>query len=170
MTSTVKSRSDVTFVLVFFFALAIIGIVAGGFFVRDYARARASVGWPVVEGVVLSRLEGDAARVRYVYSFAGRSYQSKRERVFSARFTNTSTRDYAPGEAVDVYVNPANPAFAVLEPGGAGLAFVIFSFLSGLCVFVGVGGVIWTFSDGVDPQLIDGQVDDRELRANGSSA
>lgn len=151
MATVVKSRSDVTFVLLFFAALAIIGIVAGGFFVRDYARARASAEWPVANGVVLSQLDRDNARVRYVYSFAGRSYQSTRERVFSARFTDVSPRDYAPGESVDVYVNPANPSFSVLAPGGAGLSFLFFSVLSGLCIFVGVGGVVWTFSDGVDP-------------------
>lgn len=154
MTDIVKSRSDVTFVLLFFAGLALIGVVAGGYFVRDYARARVSSDWPIANGVVLSQLAGDNARVRYAYSFAGRSYQSTRERVFSARFVSLSARDYAPGEAVDVYVNPENPAFSVLQPGGAGIAFVLFSALSGLCIFIGVGGLVWTFSDGVDGDIL----------------
>jgi hypothetical protein len=150
MNDIVRSRSDVTIIILVFVALAIIGIVAGGFIVRDYARARASLNWPVADGVVLSQLDGDRAPVRYVYSFEGRSYESRRIRVFSARFLKAAPRDYAPGEAVRVYVNPDNPSFSVLRPGGAGLAFVVFCAFSGLCIFIGVGGVVWTFSDGVE--------------------
>lgn len=150
MTNIEKSRSAITYVLVLFVTLAIVGVLAGGFFVKDYARARASLSWPSTEGVVLSDLKGDSARVRYVYAFAGRSYQSKRERVFLAQFMKVSSRNYQPGDTVTVYVNPADPSFSVLLPGGAGIAFVVFSVLSGVLIFIGIGGIIWTFSDGVE--------------------
>ncbi len=150
MATVVKSRSEVTFVLLFFTTLAIIGILAGSFFVRDFARARASAAWPTADGVVLSQLDEGGDRVRYAYSFAGRSYQSTRDRVFIAGILKPSSEDYAPGQTVAVYIDPKDPSFSVLEPGGAGLAFVFLTMMSGVCIFFGVGGVIWTFSEGVD--------------------
>lgn len=153
MQEILKSRSEVTIVLVFFICLAILGVIAGGFFVQDYARARASAAWPIVDGVVLSNLEGDGARLRYVYLVDGKSYESSRERVFSARFLKSAARDYAPGETIEVYVNPKDHGFSVLQPGGAGAAFIFFSLLSGLCVFFGVGGVVWTLSQGATENL-----------------
>lgn len=148
MQAFLKNRTEVTVVLVFFTCLAVAGVIAGGFFVRDYARARASAAWPVVEGVVLSDINGDRARLRYVYLMDGESFESSRERVFSARFLKSSVRDYAPGETIDVYVDPEDHSFSVLQPGGAGAAFIFFSIFSGLCVFFGVGGVVWTLSQG----------------------
>ena len=157
MHKSLRNRSEVTVVLVFFFALAIIGVAAAGFFVRDYAYARASAAWPVVDGVVLSDLEGDTARLRYVYLVDGKTYESHRERVFSARFLKSAVRDYAPGETIEVYVNPDDHSFAVLQPGGAGVAFIFFSLLSGLCVFFGVGGVVWALLEGAADELAGAQ-------------
>ena len=148
--------------LLFFVALAVIGIVSGGFFVRDFARARSSVGWPTADGVVLSQLNSTSDKVRYAYSFAGNSYQSTRDRVFSARFLRPSSHDYSAGDSIAVYVDPGDPSFSVLEPGGAGPAFVIFAVLSGVCIFFGVGGVIWTFSEGVDRQRVLNVDDDED--------
>lgn len=150
MTNTEKSRSAITYVLLLFVLLAVSGVVGGGFFVKDYARARASLSWPSTQGVVLSDLKGNSKKVRYVYAFEGRSYQSTRERVFSAQFMKVAERVYTPGDAVTVYVNPADPSFSVLQPGGASIAFVVSCILSGVLIFIGVGGTIWTFSDGVE--------------------
>ena len=150
MATVVKSRSEVTFVLLFFASLAICGILAGNFFVRDFARARASAGWPTADGVVLSQLDGDRDSLRYAYSFEGRSYQSSRDRVFIARISNRTPATYTPGETVNVFVDPNDPSFSVLRPGGAGLPFLLLTIFSGVCIFFGVGGVIWTFSEGVD--------------------
>ncbi len=150
MATVVKSRSEVTFVLVFFTALAIVGILAGNFFVRDFARARTSATWPTADGVVLSQLNEDSKQIRYAYSFAGNSYQSTRDRVFIARNFKSSEMEYLPGQTVAVYVDPNDPSYSVLQPGGAGLAFVFLTVMSGVCIFFGVGGVIWTFSEGVD--------------------
>ena len=159
MASIVKSRSEVTFVLVFFTALAIAGILAGSFFVRDFARARASAAWPTADAVVLSQIDESRKDIRYAYSFEGRTYQSTRDRVFIARVMKPSTLDYAPGEAVTTYVDPKNPSYSVLRPGGAGLAFVFLTVMSGVCVFFGLGGVIWTFSEGVDTDAMRENLD-----------
>ncbi|WP_425408342.1 DUF3592 domain-containing protein [Hyphococcus sp.] len=154
MSEELKSKSDISIVLFFFTALAVFGIAGGGFVVHDYARARASISWPAVEGVVLSQLEPQQSGLRYVYSIDGRSHESTRERVLLARFFHMSTPDYRPGESVTVYVNPANHSYAVLQPGGAGAAFVFFSVLSGVAVFFGLGGVVWTLSRGGDGNFI----------------
>lgn len=155
MDDPLKQRSDITIVLVFFTALAIVGVVFGGFVVHDYAKARASAAWPAVEGVVLSRLEGDSARVRYAYSYQGRSYEARRVRVFTARFLKPAIKEFVPGETVRVYVNPKEPTFSVLQTGGAGLAFVLFSILAGACVFFGVGGVVWALSSTVPEEVAE---------------
>lgn len=154
MSAELKSKSDISIVLFFFTALAVFGVAGGGFFVHDYARARASASWPAVEGIVLSQLEEEKARVRYVYSIGGRSYESTRERVFLAGFFRIAAREYRPGESVTVYVNPQDHSYAVLEPSSAGTAFILCSLLSGLAVFFGVGGVLWTLSHSTDENFI----------------
>ena len=71
MAPELKKKSDISIVLIVFTALAVIGVACGGFVVRDYARARASLAWPAVDGIVLSHLDGDAGQLHYVYSFDG---------------------------------------------------------------------------------------------------
>ncbi len=63
-----------------------------------------------------------------------------------AQFTSAERRDFRPGETLTVYVNPEEPDYAVIYPGGAGAAFVILSLLAGCAVFFGVGGVVWALS------------------------
>ena len=147
MNDALNTRSDVTVVLFLFIFLAIIGVISGGFFVRDYARARASAAWPTTEGVVLSERDGASGQLRYAYSMDGHSYESTRTRVFSARFMKPQPFDYLPGERVTVYVDPRRHQFSVLQTGGAGAAFVFFSLVSGALVFFGVGGVVWVLSE-----------------------
>lgn len=153
MSEELKSKSDISIVLILFGALAIIGVFAGGFFVQDYAKARASTSWPTVDGIVLSKLDGSPERVRYVYSMNGRSYESTRERVFLARFSNRSTTNYLPGENLRVFVDPLDHSYSVLQPGGAGFAFVIFSIFSGAFVFFGIGGIVWALSQSAGQQF-----------------
>ncbi len=147
MDTTLKDRSDITVILVFFISLAIAGVLGGGFVVRDYAHARASVSWPQVDGVVLSQLGDGSKRLRYAYSIGGRTYQSHRERFFTARFLRSEALVCFPGEALTVYVDPQHHTFSVLRTGGVGAVFVLFSLLSGACIFFGVGGVVWTLSE-----------------------
>ena len=148
-----KNRTDVSVMLVLFFALAIIGIVAGGFFVRDYARARASAAWIPIDAVVLSEVKRTGGGLRYAYSIDGHTYESGRERVFTAGFLRGKTKDLSPGDDLIVYVNPGNHAYAVLYPGGASAAFLAFFVVSGLCVFFGGGGIVWVLSQGAENEL-----------------
>lgn len=145
MEDSLKSRSDVSVVLIFFIALTILGVIGAGYAVNDYARARASAGWPVYEGVVLSR-RGVFAPLRYVYSVNGRSYESGRVRFLSGMLAREGAVAAAPGETLTVYVDPDNHAFSVLAPGGAGAVFVAASILTGACVFLGVGGIVRTLT------------------------
>lgn len=146
MAPELKTKSDISIVLIVFTALAVLGVACGGFVVRDYARARASLAWPAVDGIVLSQLEGEAGRVRYVYSFDGRSHEATRTRNFMGWFMKVEAGEYRPGESVVVYVDPDEHAYSVLYPGGSSAAFVILSLLSGASIFFGVGGVVWALS------------------------
>ncbi|WP_375203992.1 DUF3592 domain-containing protein [Hyphococcus sp.] len=146
MAPELKKKSDISIVLIVFTAMAVIGVACGGFVVHDYARSRASLAWPAADGIVLSRLEGERAPLRYVYSFDGRSYEATRTRTFLGWFMTTDKVDYRPGESVIVYVDPEDHGYAVIYPGGASFAFVILSLLSGAAVFFGVGGVVWALS------------------------
>ncbi len=145
MNQNLAGKSQVSVVLVFFTVLSIFGVVGAGFIVTDYSRARASVSWRVVEGVILSERNGEQGRVRYIYSVDGYSYESTRQRLFTTRLAARRNQPvYRAGGAVAVYVSPHEPAFSVLAPGGSGLIFVIASLISGICIFAGVGGVIRT--------------------------
>lgn len=146
MEDSLKNRSDVSVVLIFFIALTIFGVIAAGYAVNDYSRARASAAWPVYEGVVLSR-RGRGDEMRYVYSVDGRSYEGTRMRFFSGLLSRDGDAlRGGPGETVRVYVDPENHDFAVLAPGGAGVVFVVASVFAGACIFLGVGGIVRTLT------------------------
>lgn len=150
MAQLLRSKSDVTIALLFFASVAIGGFFTSNFIVRDFGKARASVAWPTVEGVVLSR-RGPGGAARYVYSYDGDTYEATRRRAFTGRFRRSKPAFLAPAERVVVYVDPRDPSFALLEPGGAAGAFLAFSALGGAAMFLGVGGVVWTFARGVAP-------------------
>lgn len=147
MEDSLKNRSDVSVVLIFFIALTVFGVIAAGYAVNDYSRARASAAWPVYEGVVLSRRSRGDDEMRYVYSVDGRSYEGKRIRFFSGFLSRDDDALRAgPGERVRVYVDPEKHDFAVLAPGGAGVVFVVASIFAGACIFLGVGGIVRTLT------------------------
>ena len=102
---------------------------------------------------MLSQHEGEVA-LRYAYSFDGRNYESKRHYVFSAQFFERATADYAPGDSVTVYIDPEHHRYSIIQHGAAGGAFVLFSLLSGVCLFLGVGGVVWALSENADTYLV----------------
>lgn len=147
MPEEIKTKSDVSIVLFLFMALAVIGLVGGAFVVHDYARARASVSWPTVEGIVLSQIDDKHAPIRYVYSFDGMSYESTRERWLMTRMPKGGAVDYKPGEAVVVYVHPQEHSYSVLYAGGASYLFVLLSVISALSMFFGIGGILWTLTN-----------------------
>ena len=123
-----------------FLAIFIAGAVAVSVAVDDYRSARASVEWPLVEGVVLSV---DERRIRYAYFSDGETHRSAKRRHFAAMTFNESRPDapeYRVGDAIEIYVSPKNSASSVLEPGGSPVAFAVFAAIGGLLAFVGGGG------------------------------
>lgn len=141
MPDDVLTKAELTVVLVFFFLLTAAGASLGAYAVQDFADARASVSWPRTEGVVLSARGG---AFRYAYVADGKSRESRRARFATAnRFAGAFERP-APGQSVTVRYNPARPDDAVLQPGGSGGVFALMVGLSGVLLFIGLGGLIRT--------------------------
>jgi len=145
MEDTLKNRSDVSVILLFFIALTIFGVLGAAFIVKDYARARASTTWPVYNGIVLSPRENGHA-LRYVYSVDGHTYEGSRRRFITALLSPREIEFTGPGETVSVYVDPKDHDVAVLRPGGSGGFFAVVSLFFGAAVFFGVGGIVRTLT------------------------
>ncbi|HBS36513.1 MAG TPA: hypothetical protein DEA50_15780 [Parvularcula sp.] len=123
--------------IVLFGVLIFTGLIAAYAAVADYAQARASSDWPVVDGSVLS---GDGG-VRYAWFAEGRSHAGTRVRYWTAALS-PSGADYAPGDKVKVFVSPDDGAIGVLEPGGSPYLFALVLGFGGFLVFIGLAGVI----------------------------
>lgn len=154
MPQEAKLRLELGLAVALFSALTVLGVVIGGFGVHDFARARASLVWPVAEGIVLSQAQ-EAPGLRYAYSFNGRTYESTRIRFFTARFSKTPIAEQAPGDSVGVSVNPVEPEVSALAPGGSGLVFAIIALVAGALVFIGLGGLIRTIAEAARLELGD---------------
>jgi len=123
--------------LLLFGALIFLGMGATYAAVSDYAQARASRDWPVVEGNVLSGEDS----VRYAWFADGRSHTGERVRFWTNAF-NASGAAYRPGADVKVFISPQNGAVAVLEPGGSPVLFALVLLFGGFLVFIGLAGVV----------------------------
>ena len=145
MEDTLRNRSDVSVVLLFFIALTIFGVLGAAFIVKDYARARASTAWPVYDAIVLSPHDSGKA-FRYVYSVDGRTYEGTRQRFTTAVFSPRENEPIGPGETVRVFVDPRDHDISVLQPGGAAGFFAVISLFFGAAVFFGVGGIVRTLT------------------------
>jgi hypothetical protein len=141
-----QSLVDAGVAFAMFLLLAAAGLGLFGVAVRDFARARASLAWPPVEGVVLSRSADDSADIRYVYVAAGATHESRRVRFLTGLVFPAPTDDLRPGASVTVFVDPDDASFAVLRPGGSGPLFAVAVLVASLLTFIGVGGVIRTLS------------------------
>lgn len=139
MTDEPQDTRQVLIAAGFFALVAALGCWSCFGVVRDYVDARASGGWPTVEGVVLSG-DGDGD-LRYAYMVGGRSYESGRVK-FVARGPLGRPPPATPGALVDVYVKPEDPSRAVLAPGGSGRRFALRFLGTGVLVFFGVAGLI----------------------------
>lgn len=137
----VITKTELSVALAFFLMLALAGVWLGGVAVQDFSRARASTGWPVAEGVVLSPREKG---FRYAYVANGRSYESGRIHFLTANFLAAKFEKPDPGAALDVRYDPDRGAEAVLVPGGSGGVFALIVSFAGVLVFFGVGGLIRT--------------------------
>lgn len=123
-----------------FGAVAAAGVLAAYAAVEDYARARASQAWPVVEGVVLSRGE-DADDVRYAWFDGVRSHTGERIRFWTGA-AYAKGEVYQPGAPVKVRVSPEDGALAVIEPGGSPVVFAVVLAFGAFLVFIGLAGII----------------------------
>lgn len=140
-------------------------------------RSMQAASYPTVPGVVLSsevesHLSGDdkrtrmyEARVRYQYVVNDTPYSGERRRYGEVSSSESGTsraavERYAPGSAVTVHYNPADPSDAVLETGidDEMRFFVIF-----LTPFNAMMVATWFFAAGAilnrpRPRIIDGPV------------
>lgn len=140
----VRNGVDLGVALAAFAVMAALGVLTGWIAVKDFARARASLSWPPVVGVVLSKSDTDIADIRYAYVAGGHGHEATRVRFLTGLAFPAPTGDLRPGEEVTVFVDPKESAFSVLRPGGSGLLFAGAAFLAAALVFVGIGGVIRT--------------------------
>lgn len=138
------SGADLGVALGVFAVMAALGVLIVAVAVKDFARARASLSWPPVVGVVLSKSDNDVADIRYAYVAGGRGLESTRVRFLTGLAFKAPTRDLRPGEEVTVFVDPKEPSFSVLRPGGSGLVFAAAALFSSVLVFIGLGGVVRT--------------------------
>jgi len=137
MNATIETRESIG-ILSFFLALAIAGGALGVAAVDDFSKARASLDWATVESVILS---GEPKKLRYAYYYEGRTHEAGRLRFHSARFDPVK-KSYAAGDRVDAHISPADPALAVLIPGGSGAVFTAAIIFSGFLIFIGLGGAV----------------------------
>jgi hypothetical protein len=116
--------------------------------------ARASAGWPSVEGRILRSevtrsTDGDgddsySPEVTYRYVVDGQSYESYTIKFGENAYGNRNTAEaiaarYPDGSRVTVYYDPADPERAVLEPGVSAGSYIVFSIGA---IFLVVGLVI----------------------------
>ncbi|HNR77989.1 MAG TPA: DUF3592 domain-containing protein [Parvularculaceae bacterium] len=116
------------------------GVLAAYAAVEDYARARASLSWPAVDGVVLSRGKADG-EVRYAWFDGADSHTGGRVRFWTGAVFDTGAV-YQPGKPIKVHVSPDDGSLAVLEPGGSGVLFAVVLGFGAFLVFVGLAGII----------------------------
>lgn len=125
----------------FFAAIAGAGLAALALAVRDYAHARESRAWETVEGVVLSA--PDRKMLRYAYVAGGKTHESRRATFVTGALASPEL-DRAPGETIEVLVDPENPAMSVIVPGGSSFVFALVTTTAAFLIFVGVGGLVRT--------------------------
>jgi hypothetical protein len=120
------------------------------------ARARRQHDWDRVDGTIISsaaKLYADvyAPAIEYVYIHKAREFRGTRVRSLEVLFNwrgpsaRTALR-FQKGSSVTVYVNPASPYDAVLEPGGDRWALTFFFTLG--CIPIVIGALIIFNSSG----------------------
>lgn len=135
---------------VLFGAVASAGALSAYAAVEDYARARASLSWPIVEGVVLSSDADGGAR--YAWFDGEASHTGERIRFWTGAVYEKGVV-FQPGKPVKVRVSPDDGSLAVIEPGGSGVVFAIALGFGAFLVFVGLAGIIrlTMMVDGLQP-------------------
>ena len=134
--------------------LVIAGLVTCGWYGPSLLlEARASEGWPSVDGTVVearpvSQGSGgkrrDGVAIAYRYTFNEREYSSDRYAVGTPSLPAQSSvhavqlaDGYPAGRTIRVFVDPDDPESAVLAPGGTQKAWLTIAF-GGVLVLAGV--------------------------------
>ncbi|MDT8391849.1 MAG: DUF3592 domain-containing protein [Lentisphaeria bacterium] len=124
----------------------VVGLVVATWGGMEILKAKASQNWPTVDGRVThsevdqhretstnnnsSRRETKyTANIHYTYDYEGASYTGKRvcfggSRKGSSSMANQIVNRFPLGKTVEVYVDPAKPATACLEPGVTAMAYI----------------------------------------------
>jgi Protein of unknown function (DUF3592) len=123
---------------VLFAMMAVAGALLSYAAVEDYARARASVAWPTVDGVILSTHDG---KVRYAWFDGDANHVGERVHFKSAAFRDSGLV-YEPGQIVKARLSPENGSIAVLEPGGSPILFALALGAGAFLVFIGLAGLV----------------------------
>ncbi len=151
------ARDNTSGCIAAFFALFLLaGAGVSLFFIRPTLRVLQAKSWPAVPCTILDSEvrahagdDGDtySVGVLYTYTFGGREYKSNRY-----RFLGGSTGAHADKERIVrrltpltrtvCYVNPENPAEAVLDRDFS--SDYLFGFVPLLFVVIGLGGIIFT--------------------------
>lgn len=130
----------------FAIAAPLIGLLIGSIFIImsiiDGRRAKASLQWPSVPGLVIfsgmirDTQSNDASSptpvVTYSYAVNGQAFQSSRVR-FNPVKSKKVLAQYPRGNQVQVFFNPQQPAMSVLQQGGSTMVGIIV----GIAVIVG---------------------------------
>ncbi|MCB2113909.1 MAG: DUF3592 domain-containing protein [Parvularculaceae bacterium] len=136
---------------ILFGLVVLCGVFAAYAAVEDYARARASLSWRAVDGVVLSR-ESEGAQVRYAWFDGAESHTGARVRFWTGAAPGGG-KVYQPGHPIKVHVSPDDGSLAVLEPGGSSVLFAGVLGFAAFLVFIGLAGIIrlTMLLDGLQP-------------------
>jgi len=154
----------------FFLVFAVMGGIFLVLIVRDFGERLATYRWQPTPCVMVSSLaqvrstsereSGYEVSLKYRYTVAGREHSSTQ---FQKKYKGESTYEAAdqiarrfPVESTQTcYVDPADPASAVLERGSLWMG--LFLFLPLVFVFIGVGGICTTWrSRPADPTPASG--------------
>lgn len=109
------------FILIFPAVFIVAGIAGVTIYFKERARIHETLRWTPVDGtiehVALSSRRSTTLRVIYSYEVDGQRYRSAR--VASGAMSTAAkiaiAKRYKPGQPVTVYVDPDNPAAAVIE-------------------------------------------------------
>jgi hypothetical protein len=137
--------------VLFFGALPLLVGVSFVFVVlRSWKSAQNESDWARSSGVILATQitnshEGYVPRIEYEYTFDGTRFVCGKFRsvIMTSSSRNPSKRvieRYPIGASVTVYVNPNNPADAVLEPSDSETPFIFGAAVG--CLFALIGGVV----------------------------
>lgn len=151
------------FNMIFFGALVITGIalMLAAMVITHMTKAIASHDWPFVGGTIVSSdlrtgyEDTPYARVTYTYQLDEKSYDSQRIRLglncfasfqgVPSECTRKDLRKYPAGGHVNVYHDPSNSEFSVLEPGVSPTnvaLLVILTLVAIILIVIGLQGII----------------------------